>query len=88
MAALCTHTSSSDNYFSAFQSLILVAILAIAPFASVPWYAFVAGLTAVIPAYLTSANTANWLNVIFGVSVIFVALQGNPVDARGTPEIL
>jgi ABC-type branched-subunit amino acid transport system ATPase component/branched-subunit amino acid ABC-type transport system permease component len=70
--------ASSDSYFSSFNSLILIAVLAIAPFAAVPWYAVIAGLTFVIPGYLTGSSTPSWLNVIFGVSVIFVAIQGGP----------
>jgi ABC-type branched-subunit amino acid transport system ATPase component len=47
----------------------------LAPFAE-PWYAVFAGLTAVIPAYLTGANTTNWLNFLFGFFAIVVAVQG------------
>jgi ABC-type branched-subunit amino acid transport system ATPase component/branched-subunit amino acid ABC-type transport system permease component len=70
--------ASGDTYYSSFNALILVAILAIAPFASVPWYAIAGGLTFVIPGYLTGADTTNWMNVIFGISVMFIATQGGP----------
>ena len=39
-----------------FYSLVLLAVLALAPFAE-PWYAIVIGIASVIPAYLTGAHT-------------------------------
>jgi ABC-type branched-subunit amino acid transport system ATPase component len=71
---------SSDIHFDPFYSLTLLAILALAPFAE-PWYALFALLAAVIPGYLTSANVTWWLNVIFGVSAIAVALRGGSAGA-------
>jgi ABC-type branched-subunit amino acid transport system ATPase component/ABC-type branched-subunit amino acid transport system permease subunit len=72
-------TATADSYPS-FQSLVLVAVLALAPFGA-PWYAFfaAAGL-AVVPIYLTDANATNWLNVAFGAFAVLVAMQG------GTPS--
>ena len=67
--------TSSDAYFTPFNSLILLAILALAPFAE-PWYALFALASAVIPGYLPGANTTYWLTVFFGVSAVAVALQG------------
>ncbi|HZQ58158.1 MAG TPA: branched-chain amino acid ABC transporter permease/ATP-binding protein [Acidimicrobiales bacterium] len=67
--------TTADSHFTAFNSLILLALLALAPFAE-PWYALFALIAAVIPGYLTGANTANWLNVVFGVSAVSVALRG------------
>ena len=74
---LVNFATSSDRYFQSFTSIILLAILALAPFRE-PWYAVFAGLTAVIPGYITSADTSYWLNVIFGLFAILVALQGGP----------
>ena len=74
---LVNFATAGDRYYQSFTSLILLAILALAPFRE-PWYAVFAGLTAVIPGYLTSADTTYWLNVIFGVFAILVALQGGP----------
>jgi ABC-type branched-subunit amino acid transport system ATPase component/branched-subunit amino acid ABC-type transport system permease component len=65
---------SSDPFFQSFNSLVLLAMLAIAPFAE-PWYALVA-LAGVLPGYLTGANTTVWLNVFFGTVAVIVALQG------------
>ena len=74
---LVNFATASDRYYQSFTSLILLAILALAPFRE-PWYAVFAGLTAVIPGYLTGADTTYWLNVVFGVFAIMVALQGGP----------
>ena len=74
---LVNFATASDRYYQSFTSLILLAVLALAPFRE-PWYAVFAGLTAVIPGYLTGADTTYWLNVIFGLFAILVALQGGP----------
>ena len=66
---------SGDMHFESFYSLTLLALLALAPFAE-PWYAVFGLIAAVIPAYLTSANVSSWLNVLFGISAIGVALRG------------
>jgi len=68
---------SSDIHFDPFYSLTLLAVLALAPFAE-PWYAIFGLIAAVIPGYLTSTNVTWWLNVIFGVSAVAVALQCGP----------
>jgi ABC-type branched-subunit amino acid transport system ATPase component/branched-subunit amino acid ABC-type transport system permease component len=70
--------TEGDKYYSAFNSLILVAALTLAPFASAPWYAVFAGLTAVIPAYLTGANTTNWMTVVFGFFAVVIGMEGGP----------
>ena len=74
---LVNFATSGDRYYQSFTSIILLAVLALAPFRE-PWYAVFAGLTAVIPGYLTGSDTPYWLNVIFGVFAILVALQGGP----------
>jgi ABC-type branched-subunit amino acid transport system ATPase component/branched-subunit amino acid ABC-type transport system permease component len=76
-AASINFAVSADIHFNPFYSLTLLAVLALAPFAE-PWYAIFALIAAVIPGYLTSASVTWWLNVIFGVSAIAVALEGGP----------
>jgi ABC-type branched-subunit amino acid transport system ATPase component/branched-subunit amino acid ABC-type transport system permease component len=72
---------ASDPFFGSFNSLLLLAMLTLAPFAE-PWYALVPAIAAVIPGYLTGANTTYWLNVMFGVSAILVSMNGgNPTMA-------
>jgi ABC-type branched-subunit amino acid transport system ATPase component/branched-subunit amino acid ABC-type transport system permease component len=67
--------ATADTHYTSFYSLILLALLALAPFAE-PWYAVFGLIAAVIPAYLTGPNVPYWLNVIFGVSAVSVALRG------------
>lgn len=70
--------TSGDTFFGSFNSLTLLAMLALAPFAE-PWYALVPAVAAVIPAYVPGANTPYWLNVVFGLSAILVSMNGgNP----------
>jgi ABC-type branched-subunit amino acid transport system ATPase component/branched-subunit amino acid ABC-type transport system permease component len=66
---------SGDQHFTSLYSLTLLALLALSPFAE-PWYALFGLVAAVIPAYLTSPNVTNWLNALFGVSAVAVALRG------------
>jgi ABC-type branched-subunit amino acid transport system ATPase component/branched-subunit amino acid ABC-type transport system permease component len=79
------HTAvSGDMTFAPLQSLILLAVLAIAPFGE-PWYAVVAVIGAVVPSYWSNGNAGNWINVIFGFFAVVTALQGGPptMPARG-----
>jgi ABC-type branched-subunit amino acid transport system ATPase component/branched-subunit amino acid ABC-type transport system permease component len=70
---------ANDPLYTTFQSLILLALLAISPFRE-PWFALIGGFgAAVIPGYLTQANTTYWMNVVFGVSAILIAIQGGPI---------
>jgi ABC-type branched-subunit amino acid transport system ATPase component/branched-subunit amino acid ABC-type transport system permease component len=68
---------AGSTFFSSFNSIILLAILALAPFRA-PWYAIFAGITQVIPAYIEGHNTPHVLTVIFGFFAIVVALEGGP----------
>jgi ABC-type branched-subunit amino acid transport system ATPase component/branched-subunit amino acid ABC-type transport system permease component len=67
--------SSADPHYSSFESLVLLALLALSPLRT-PWYAIFAVIGAVIPAYWTSSNAPNWLNAIFGFFALMVAIQG------------
>ncbi len=62
-------------FFNSFTSLTLIAVLALAPFRD-PWFAIFAGVTQVIPAYVHSANTTNWLTVVFGFFALRIAMEG------------
>ena len=68
-----------DPTFQPFFSLLLLAMLALAPFAE-PWFALMA-LTQVIPAFLPGESTVHWLNAVFGVFAVLVATHG------GTPPM-
>jgi ABC-type branched-subunit amino acid transport system ATPase component/branched-subunit amino acid ABC-type transport system permease component len=64
-----------DSNYAAYYSLVLVATLALMPFRE-PWYAVVAVVAAIVPAYWHSPNASSWLNVLFGFFAIQVAMQG------------
>jgi ABC-type branched-subunit amino acid transport system ATPase component/branched-subunit amino acid ABC-type transport system permease component len=65
-----------DSFYAAYTSLVLIATLAVVP-GREPWYALVAGISSVLPAYLHIGNsTASWLNVLFGLGAIMVGMQG------------
>ena len=70
-----TSVDGSTQYFQPFYSLVLVAILTLAPFRE-PWYAVFAGMTAVIPAFFHGARSPNVLNAGFGLFAILIATQG------------
>lgn len=78
-----SYASYADPNYNSFQSLVLLAIVIIAPLRA-PWYALFALPVAIIPGYVGGANVTDWLNLVFGVSAIAVALQGGapPVPAR------
>ena len=69
--------AAESIFYSSFNSITLIAILALAPF-RVPWYAIFAGVTQVIPAYIEGHNTVHVLTIIFGFFSIVIALQGGP----------
>ncbi|KXF53864.1 branched-chain amino acid ABC transporter permease/ATP-binding protein [Rhodococcus sp. SC4] len=71
---------SGDSFFSSFNSLVFLAILAIAPFAS-PWYALFGVIPLIVQAYAQNVYTTYWLNVVFGVFAVLTAAVG------GTPTM-
>ncbi len=76
------HTVTSSD-FTAFSSLTLLALLVIMP-GREPWYAFGAGFALVVlPSWIsTGATVSDWLNVLFGVAAVQVALGFTPRNAR------
>ena len=82
-AATIHFTSDTDPAFTPINSLVLLAILALAPFGE-PWFGVIAVAASVIGGYLGEGNAQSWLNVIFGVSAIIISLNGGPVPA---PEL-
>ena len=70
-----TNVDGTTVAFQPFNSLVLLALLALSPFRE-PWYAVFAAITGVIPAYFGGDRTPNVLNAFFGLSAILVALQG------------
>jgi ABC-type branched-subunit amino acid transport system ATPase component/branched-subunit amino acid ABC-type transport system permease component len=77
-----------DAFYLPFFSLVLLAMLTIAPFGE-PWYALVPAVAAVVPGYITGSHTTDWLTAIFGVSAILVATQGgHPAIAPALSRLL
>ena len=76
------HTVTSSD-FASFSSLTLLALLVIMP-GREPWYAFGAGFALVIiPSWISTGATVNdWLNVLFGVAAVQVALGFAPRNKR------
>jgi ABC-type branched-subunit amino acid transport system ATPase component/branched-subunit amino acid ABC-type transport system permease component len=76
------HTVTSTD-FTAFSSLTLLALLAIMP-GREPWYAFAAGFALVVlPSWISTGATVNdWLNVLFGVAAVQVAIGLAPRNER------
>ncbi len=70
-----TNIDGSTAYFQPFYSLVLVTLLALAPFRE-PWYAIFSGVMAVLPGYIDSARAPDVLNVLFGLFAIMVSLRG------------
>jgi ABC-type branched-subunit amino acid transport system ATPase component/branched-subunit amino acid ABC-type transport system permease component len=76
------HTVTSSD-FAAFSSLTLLALLVVMP-GREPWYAFGAGFALVVlPSWIsTGATVADWLNVLFGLAAVQVALGFTPRHER------
>ncbi|HEY4854597.1 MAG TPA: ATP-binding cassette domain-containing protein, partial [Streptosporangiaceae bacterium] len=76
------HTVTSPD-FTSFASLTFLALLALIP-GREPWYAFAAAFSlVVIPSWIsTGATVGDWLNVLFGVAAVQVALGFVPQNER------
>jgi len=81
-----TNVDGSTQAFQPFNSLVLIAILTLAAFRE-PWYAVMAGVTAVIPGFFDGSRTPQVLNLGFGFFAILVAMQGgHPPMAAGLQQ--
>ena len=78
---------SGDAYYTSFNSLMYLCLLALAPFVS-PWYAIFGAVPWIVTAYVTSGDTTYWLNVIFGVFAVQVATGGTPVMPASLRAVL
>ncbi|WP_448625047.1 ABC transporter permease subunit [Geodermatophilus sp. URMC 64] len=77
----------ADAAFQPFYSLLLLAMLALAPFAE-PWYALVA-VSSVLPGYIPGGDTVHVINTIFGVFAVLVGMEGGtPPMPRRLRELL
>ncbi|HVV29331.1 MAG TPA: ABC transporter permease [Mycobacteriales bacterium] len=72
---------NGDSYLP-ITSLIYFALIVIGV-GGAPWYAILGGFGwTLVPSYFTSSNTANWLQVLFGVFALLHALT--PPSRQGT----
>jgi len=69
--------SYGDPFFGPFASLVLLTVLVIQPFRQ-PWYAVAGIVLALIPGYLPGMSTPYWLNVMFGLAAVVLAMRGGP----------
>jgi ABC-type branched-subunit amino acid transport system ATPase component/branched-subunit amino acid ABC-type transport system permease component len=68
---------ASGASYQPLISLIYFALIVISV-GGMPWYALGAAAAFVIfPSYVTSADTANWLQIVFGASAILFAITPN-----------
>ncbi len=73
----------SGASFDPFTSLVYVTVIVIAA-GGAPWYGWVAGLFVVLlPDYVSGANTSNYLNILFGVSAIVIAIAPTISESLG-----
>jgi ABC-type branched-subunit amino acid transport system ATPase component/branched-subunit amino acid ABC-type transport system permease component len=77
LSGMVISTASGAN-FPPLESLSLIALIMISV-GGAPWYALIgaAGL-GLVPVYLNSANTSNWLEIIFGVAAVIGAMGLQP----------
>jgi ABC-type branched-subunit amino acid transport system ATPase component/branched-subunit amino acid ABC-type transport system permease component len=77
LSGMVVSTASGANY-PPLTSLSLIALIMISV-GGVPWYALVgaAGM-GLVPVYLNSPNTTNWLEIIFGVAAVTGAMGLQP----------
>ncbi len=77
LSGMVVSTASGANY-PPTMSLSLIALIMISV-GGVPWYAIIgaAGM-GLVPVYFSSANTNNWLEIIFGVAAITGAMGLQP----------
>jgi ABC-type branched-subunit amino acid transport system ATPase component/branched-subunit amino acid ABC-type transport system permease component len=77
LSGMVVSTASGANY-PPLQSLSLIALIMISV-GGVPWYALIgaAGM-GLVPVYFNSANTTNWLEIIFGVAAVIGAMGFQP----------
>lgn len=75
-----SYASYADSNYTSFHSLVLLAILVVAPFGT-PWFAVFAIPVAVLPGYIGGPDVSSWLNLAFGVAAVALAFQ------RGAPPL-
>jgi ABC-type branched-subunit amino acid transport system ATPase component/branched-subunit amino acid ABC-type transport system permease component len=77
LAGIVLSTATGTN-FPPLLSLSLIALVMIS-IGGAPWYALVGAVgIGVIPTYASSANTTNYLEIVFGVAAVTVALGLKP----------
>jgi ABC-type branched-subunit amino acid transport system ATPase component/branched-subunit amino acid ABC-type transport system permease component len=82
----CLVTRTSSATFPPEASLLLIAVLSLAPFVE-PWYAVLASVGIVIPTFFSdnTGHIALWLQVVFGTFAVLIAIQGG---TRPAPQVV
>jgi len=87
LSGIVLSTASGSNY-PPLMSLTLITLVMISV-GGAPWYALVGAIgIGVIPTYVSSANATNWLEIVFGVSAVLVALGLQPRLPAGLRQVL
>jgi ABC-type branched-subunit amino acid transport system ATPase component/branched-subunit amino acid ABC-type transport system permease component len=85
LAAAAIGSAGGESY-QPINSLVYFAVVVITV-GGVPWYALAAaaGLM-LIPSYVSGAQTAMWLQLVFGIAAVLYAMT--PAQMRGVPPII
>lgn len=80
------YASYSDPQYLSFNSLVLIASLALAPFMT-PWFSVFGILFAVVPGYLRFDDVSAWMNLVFGIFALLTAMQGGVPTPSGVVRL-
>jgi ABC-type branched-subunit amino acid transport system ATPase component/branched-subunit amino acid ABC-type transport system permease component len=81
-------TLPTGDFFDPQQSLVLVALVLVAP-GTTPWYAVIAGIGyIVVPAYVPGGDTPYCLQIAFGLGAVLIVLAGKPSPPRRLTDLL
>jgi ABC-type branched-subunit amino acid transport system ATPase component/branched-subunit amino acid ABC-type transport system permease component len=75
LIGVASQVASADSYQPLLSLTFFVAVVTVV--GKEPWYALMAAAGLILlPSYVSSGNTANWLQLLFGAAAVALALQG------------